>query len=510
MTLIVEDLRVSSASQPILRGISFSLQPGQVLGLVGESGSGKSIALAAIMGLLPSGFKASGRLQLDDKQLLGLPEAALCQVRGKEIGFIFQEPMTALNPLMTIGDQVAEAVAIHDPVGDANAEARDILRQVELGPAIISPSRYPHQLSGGQRQRAATAIAIAAGPQLLLADEPTTALDVITQQGILSLLKRQFSGSNMAMVFVSHDLALVARIADTIAVMKQGEIIETGAADQVLSAPKHPGTQSLLAPPRLAKAAAAISPEPPLLSVKNISVDYGAMRAVDGVHLDVDAGTCAALIGPSGCGKSSLARAVMALHPLSQGEVSLAGERFSAPGYRPKQAQRRDIQIVFQDPFSSFNPRQSVRRILSEPYCLRSDRPSDSALTQALERVGLSGDDLERYPHQFSGGQRQRIAIARALIPQPKLLVLDEAVSALDAPVRAGILGLLAQLQREERLAYLFITHDLGLLEGFADRVYVMDQGRIVESGPAQRILSQPKTRYTKALMQASPHWAAP
>lgn len=510
MILQVQNLSVTRGAKPIVQGATFSVRPGQVLGLVGQSGSGKSILLSAIMGLLPDGFERSGDIKLGDTDVSALGEAAYCSVRGQHIGQVFQEPMTALNPLMTIEAQVAEAIRCHNPKAPAHQIASETLQAVGLDPRVVPFSRYPHALSGGQRQRVATAIALACDPALLLADEPTTALDVITQKGILTLLKQQMDAKKRAMIFVTHDLALVRQIADHVAVMQAGEVVEMGSVEEITNRPKHAYTRQLLSAGKSLPSRTKYQPVQPVLEARNICVDYGATRAVDAASLSIGAGECAALIGPSGCGKSSLGRALLALEPLADGDVVVDGSQFSQPEVSPTQHQRRAIQIVFQDPFSSFNPRKRIRQVLSEVYCLRDDVPTEDALVQALERVGLPASALDRYPHQFSGGERQRIAIARALIPEPQVLVLDEAVSALDAQVRTDILQLLAGLQASQGIAYLFITHDLGLLDGFADSVHVMESGRIVESGPLEDVLNKPHTRYTKALMAASPHWGMP
>jgi len=495
--LKVAGLNLVHRGNPVLRDVSLTVKPGKILGLVGESGSGKSLFLLSLMDLLPAGMQRSGTISLSGGQLR----------RGRDIGLVFQEPMTALNPLMTIQAQVAEVFKIHfnAPRKQALARARDVLARVRLGPEVVDPRSYPHQLSGGQRQRAVIAMAIAAGPKLLLADEPTTALDITTQAEITDLLVSLAREEGCALIFVSHDLPLVASLADDIAILQQGSIVEAGPVQPLLKDLQHPYSKRLFAAAMHKPALKDTPPAKAILEVRGLEVHYGDLPAVNDVSFAVQEGHCSALIGASGCGKSTLARAVLGVEAIKRGEVWVKDAVFAAADQQPSKAQRRDVQIVFQDPYSSFNPRHRVRKILSEPYTLLDDAPDDAALTHALEQVGLTGDALGRYPHQFSGGQRQRIAIARALITRPKVLVLDEAVSALDVSVRADILSLLTQLRREAGLTYLFITHDVGILEGFANTTLVMQAGQIVESGATKDILSSPQTAYTMALTQAQP-----
>ncbi|MEM6832874.1 MAG: dipeptide ABC transporter ATP-binding protein [Sphingomonadales bacterium] len=500
MTLSLEHVRVEGHGEAVVSGVSLCVDPGQVLGLVGESGSGKSMLLSAIMGLLPKGFTASGDITLEGASLNTLSEAEYTALRGGHVGLIFQEPMTALNPLMTIGAQVGEALKIHGQDGLGRVEAA--LSDAGLSPQTVPPSRYPHELSGGQRQRVATAIALACQPKLLLADEPTTALDVITQKSLLEMLKARCAEDGLAMIFVTHDLALVEDIADTIAVMKAGEIVEHGPAREVCASPQHPYTRALWSAAHWHASPASQVASSPVLEVVDMRVRYGQVSAIEDISFAVPEGSCTALIGPSGCGKSTLARAVMGLERDQSGRVLMSGEAFTQP--TPKQ--RRAVQIVFQDPFSSFDPRRRVREILLEPFWAEKQKPERPDLVKVLKAVGLEEDALERFPHAFSGGQRQRIAIARALLAQPKLIILDEAVSGLDASVRAEILALLVSLRQEQGLAYLFITHDLGLLSGFADQVLIMESGRIVERGETKSVLAAPQSRYTQALIEASPH----
>jgi len=513
--LAVRGLGVAIAGRPVLRGVDLTLGRGEVLGLVGESGSGKSLTALAVMGLLPEGARPEGSVRLDGAELLGLPERALCAIRGRRLGMVFQEPMTALNPLMTIGDQVAEGLRLHGGMDLAAARAQARERLDRVGLAAQPLDRWPHQLSGGQRQRVAIAMAIAGRPELLIADEPTSALDVTTQAQILDLLAGLVREEGMGLLLITHDLAVVAGRADRVAVMQEGRVVEQGPAAAVFRAPAHPYTRALLA-------AATHVPEParagdggvPVLSVEAAVRDYrlprrgpfapaGLLRAVDGVSFDVPAGESVGLVGESGCGKSTLARAILGLEPLQGGRIRLGG---AAVGPGMARAVRAAVQVVFQDPFGSFDPRWRVERLVAEPFHL-TGRPRDwrARVARALGEVGIDPGAGRRLIHEFSGGQRQRIAIARALIIRPRLIVLDEAVSALDLRVRARILDLLARLRREHGMAYLFISHDLGVVRTITDRVLVMERGRIVEEGPTRAILTAPAHPYTRRLLAATP-----
>jgi len=527
MTLLaVNGLRLDIARTPILTGIDLAVEKGEILGLIGESGSGKSMTALSVMRLLPEGAHATGRIALDGVDLLVKSEREMCGIRGKDIGMVFQEPMTALDPLKTIGEQVAETVLTHTSTSRAEAAhlARDTLDRVGLSPERFPLDRYPHELSGGQRQRVVIAMAIALRPRLLIADEPTTALDVTTQAQILALLKRLVAEDGMGMIFITHDLAVVAGLADRVAIMRRGEIVETGATATVFRALTHPYTRALFSasshvpdrtpPPPPAPGAA------PVLTVEGVVRDYrlprrtlfrppAHFRAVDGVSLTIERGENVGLVGESGSGKSTLARAIMALEPLQGGAVVLDGETLNAvAGASPKA--RRKMQVVFQDPYGSFDPRQRVARLVTEPFhLLGAEAPigaeRQARIAEALETVGLSAADASKYPHEFSGGQRQRIAIARALIIRPALIILDEAVSALDVAIRAQILDLLAALSSRLKLSYLFISHDLHVVRAITDRVLVMKAGRIVESGPTEQVFRNPRHEYTQQLIAAAP-----
>jgi peptide/nickel transport system ATP-binding protein len=512
--LAISDLRVTLGERPLLEGISLQIAPGEILALTGESGSGKSLTALSVMGLLPLGLTASGRVSFDGTDLLGLPERALCDLRGNRIGKVFQEPMTALNPLQTIGHQIAETLRQHGHPC-ARQETVRLLEKVRLD---VPPERYPHELSGGQRQRVVIAMAIACRPHLLIADEPTTALDVTTQAQILDLLRDLTRDDGMALLLITHDLAVVAGLADRIAVMRAGRIVETGTTPQVLRAPEQSYTQDLLTAARHKAPLPKVTPNEPLLSVDGLSCHYPLPRpspfhprpkftAVNAVRFRIHRGERVGLVGESGCGKSTLTRALLGLHPDTEGTVVLDGTPL--PGAAMPRAARRKIQMVFQDPYGSFDPRHRVSRLLSEPFHLLDNPPSraarETAVAEALQAVGLRPEDAHRHIHAFSGGQRQRLAIARALITKPELLILDEAVSALDVRVRAQILDLLAGLCRDLGLTWLFISHDMSVVRSVADRVMVMRRGEIVESGPTEELYAAPKHPYTRALLAATP-----
>ncbi len=524
MLLGIRNLELSIHRTAILRDIDLQLDAGQVLGLIGESGSGKSMTAFSIMQLLPAGGLLNGAVVLDGNDLLQYSETQMCQLRGNDIGMVFQEPMTALNPLLAIGDQVAETVRIHGNASrrEARAIALDTLRRVELAPETCPPSRYPHELSGGQRQRVVIAMAIALRPKLLIADEPTTALDVTTQAQILKLLRKLVDEDGMGLLLISHDLAVVANTADSIAIMRDGRVLDAAPARTIFTQLRHPYTRALFkasshVPARSDRT--SIDQTSALLVVERVTRDYRLprdsllaprkhFRAVDEVSFEIRRGENVGLVGESGCGKSTLTRAILGLDPIQHGTITLAGEQVQAGTPMPRELRRR-MQVVFQDPYGSFNPRHRVERLITEPFHVLDDPPTGSAridaVCEALESVGLQASDREKYIHEFSGGQRQRVAIARALIIRPQLIILDEAVSALDVSVRAQVLDLLAELSDRFDLSYLFISHDLSVVRSICDRVLVMCAGKLVEEGSAAQIFDQPGHPYTRKLIEAVP-----
>ena len=516
--LSVRNLTVAIGQTQILSGVSFDMAPGETFGLVGESGSGKSMTALAIMGLLPHRSVATGSAHFLGQDLLGLSEKQLTQLRGNDIGMIFQEPMTALNPMQTIGDQVAETLLIHRAASRSAAReaARQKLDRVGLPEDRFPLSLYPHELSGGQRQRVAIAMAIALRPKLLIADEPTTALDVTTQGQILDLLIGLTQDEDMALMLITHDLAVVAGRTTHTAVMQNGKIVEQGETEILFRQRRHDYTRRLFAASSHQPHRRSQSQAEPLLTVDNAVREYilprpsvfaphVRLRAVDGVSLTIHKGESLGLVGESGCGKSTLTRAILGLERLQSGAIGLGGTAVEAGGAMPATLRAR-MQVVFQDPYGSFNPRHRVDRLVAEPFHL-TGAPEDirDRVADALIEVGLKPDDMGKYIHEFSGGQRQRIAIARALIIRPDLIVLDEAVSALDVRVRAQVLDLLARLQESHGLAYLFISHDLSVVRSVTDRVLVMKSGRIVEEGATETVFTRPQQPYTKALIAAAP-----
>lgn len=522
--LEINNLTLSFGNARILRDIDLTIGAGEAVGLVGESGSGKSITSLAAIGLQPDAATLTGEILFDGKNLLKLPEDEMCRIRGREIAMIFQEPMTALNPVKTIGQQIAEGLRFHLGIsrGLADEKVLKLLDRVGLPPSKYSPNRYPHELSGGQRQRVVIAIAIAMNPKLLIADEPTTALDVTTQAVILDLLKELAAEHNSALLLITHDLAVVAQMVERIAVMKDGEIVEHGETLDFFRNMQHPYSKKLLA-------ASAVKPKPaqkrdtsaaPLMQVKDLTRKYRLprksfftppryLKAVNNVNFEIGAGESVGLVGESGCGKSTLARTLLALNKPSEGRVEFLGENLFNLSRGELREKRRNMQVVFQDPYGSFNPRHKVGRLVSEPLQLFKDISKlqrNAKIEEALVNVGLSADDADKYPHEFSGGQRQRIAIARSIITRPKLIVADEPVSALDVSIREQVLDLLNDLGAKQGLAYLFISHDLHVVRAVTDKVLVMHQGRIVEHGATSKVFEQPQHDYTKQLLAATPN----
>ncbi|WP_372610458.1 ABC transporter ATP-binding protein [Aquicoccus sp.] len=519
--LEIEGLDLDIHGEAILKGVSLGVAPGQIVGVIGESGSGKSMTAFSVMQLLPDGAMCRGRVTLNGHEMLALSEQSLCRLRGNEVGMVFQEPMTALNPIQTIGAQVAETILIHDDVSraEAMARAREALERCELPEAKFPLSRYPHELSGGQRQRVVIAMAIALRPKLLIADEPTTALDVTTQAQILRLLRRLVDEDGMGLMLITHDLAVVADMAHEIVIMRHGEVVEAGPTGRVFAEMRHPYTRALFEASGHQPERDETRRDVPLLQVREVVRDYALprtrlfapqehFRAVNRVSFEIAKGESLGLVGESGCGKSTLTRAILGLEEVQSGEILLDGEPVFT-GHRPNREVRRRMQVVFQDPFGSFNPRWKVGPLVTEPFHLLDDPPTgarrDAAIAEALESVGLSAEDRHKYIHEFSGGQRQRIAIARALIIKPELIILDEAVSALDVSIRAQILDLLADLSGRFGLTYLFISHDLSVVRTITDRVMVMQAGEIVEEGPTALVFDAPQHDYTKTLIAAAP-----
>ncbi|MGH6760134.1 MAG: ABC transporter ATP-binding protein [Phyllobacterium sp.] len=525
--LEIENLSLSIGKTPILRDVDLAVQPGEVRALVGESGSGKSMTALTLMRLLPTGALAKGRVHFNGIDILAADEAAMCQLRGDDIGMVFQEPMTALNPVKTIGEQVAEGIRLHTGANrrEAEAQARAILDRVGLPQSRFPLGRYPHELSGGQRQRVVIAIACALKPKLLIADEPTTALDVVLQAQILDLLKDLVDERKMGLLLISHDLAVVADVADTITILRNGQIIESGEAAPVLSRQDHPYTRQLAqasihVPDRSGKKHIAPLDSGPLLRLDDLTRQYPGARkgffsrqpptvTVDKVSLEIHSGQSIALVGQSGCGKSTLARMILALDRPSSGSIEFMGRRIDNLPEEQLRSSRQNMQVVFQDPYGSFDPRHTVERLVAEPLHLLDNQPGKAErhekVRDALVQVGLQPTDIHKYPHEFSGGQRQRLAIARAIITEPRLIVADEPVSALDVSIRAQILDLFADLNSRLGIAYLFITHDLNVARAITDDVLVMYDGRIVERGRTAEILSNPQSGPAQTLVHAAP-----
>ncbi|NLT06336.1 MAG: ABC transporter ATP-binding protein [Solirubrobacterales bacterium] len=525
--LEVRDLAVRFAAEegpPVeaVRGISLEVAPGEVLALVGESGCGKSVTALALTGLLGGGAaRVAGSARLAGRELIGAGDDELRAIRGAEVAMVFQDPLSSLNPVLRVGDQIAEQIRAHGPAGreEARARAAELLDQVGVTPGAERARAYPHELSGGMRQRAMIAMALSCSPRLLIADEPTTALDATVQAQVLALIGELRDATGAGVLLITHDFGVVAELADRVAVMRAGRIVEQGGVEEVFDRPADGYTRRLLAavpradaPPR-----APLEAREPLLELEGLAVAYGggrgriarraARRAVDGVDLTVAAGETVALVGESGSGKSSLARAAARLIDPAAGRVLLGGSDFTRAGRRALAPLRRDLQLVFQDPQGSLNPRRRVGASVALGLRLRGAgrAEADRRARALLERVGLEPAHADRWPHELSGGQRQRVGIARALAPEPRLVVLDEPLSALDVTVRAQILELLDDLQRERGLAYLLISHDLAVVRQVAHRVAVMRDGRIVEQGPAVEVLAAPADPFTAELLAAVP-----
>jgi microcin C transport system ATP-binding protein len=523
--LDVRDLAVSFGSGArtveAVKGVSFDIKRGETLALVGESGSGKSVTALSILQLLayPVAHHPRGSIRFQGKELVGASQRELLQVRGNRVSMIFQEPMTSLNPLHTIERQVNEVLILHKRLSREAARKRtlELLDQVGIPKAVERLGAYPHQLSGGQRQRVMIAMALANEPDLLIADEPTTALDVTIQAQILALLKALQAKYGMALLFITHDLGIVRKVADRVCVMTQGEIVEQGPTAEVFDRPQHPYTRHLLSAEPKGRPVAADPASPEILRLDDLKVYFpikrgvlrhtvGYIKAVDGVSIALREGHTIGLVGESGSGKTTLGLALLRLER-SEGGILFDGKDLQKLSQRDLRPLRRQMQVVFQDPFSSLSPRMSVGEIIGEGLDVHGiGTPAERTrmIDEALREVGLDPAARERYPHEFSGGQRQRIAIARALVLKPRFMVLDEPTSALDMSVQAQIVDLLRDLQQRHRIAYLFISHDLKVVRALADEVVVLRGGKVVERGSAQQVFGQPQTPYTKALIAAA------
>lgn len=546
--LEIKDLRISflrdGNENEVVHGINLSLEKGHTLGIVGESGSGKSVSTMALMRLLPEKkCRISGSILFDGEEILTAKESRMRQIRGSRISMIFQEPMTALNPVQRCGHQVVEMLQLHERVSrrEARRRAISLFKEVMLPrPEKIFDS-YPHEISGGQKQRVMIAMALICNPDLIIADEPTTALDVTVQKTILTLLRQLQQQRNIAIIFITHDLGVINQIADEVAVMYHGDIVEQGPADEILHTPRHPYTQGLLAcrpplhsrPMRLPTVADYLEgsiPDAterptekhtiPLLSIRDLSVTYTlkknllgkplqTLNAVDHISFDIFQGETLGLVGESGCGKTTLGRSLLRLIESSSERLLYKDTPLNTLNAHQMQRLRTKLQIIFQDPYSSLNPRITIGEAIMEPlkvhHLLQSDRQRRERVFELMEQVGLQADWYQRYPHEFSGGQRQRVCIARALVMQPELVVCDESVSALDVSVQAQVLNLLNDLKSHYGFTYLFITHDLSVVKFLSDRIMVMQKGRLVECNTADALFANPNQEYTRHLLDAIP-----
>ena len=511
-------LAVSHNGNQVVKNVSFDVGAGEIVGIVGESGSGKTLATRAIIGLIPPAVRhVGGTISYRGRDVLSLKDRDLRQLRGGEIGVVFQEPMTSLNPSMTIGRQLEEGLILHTKksADERRAAILDMLKRVGLREPERALAAYPHEFSGGMRQRIMLASVMLLKPALLIADEPTTALDAVVQRDVMELMVELTKAEGTAVLLISHDLPMVARYTDRFVVMEKGVIVEQGATADILSAPEHPYTRKLLSslPFRAAPRKLDMS-RTPMVSARNIVVEYpgrkglfrkqAPKRALHGVSVDIHVGEVVALVGGSGSGKTTLGRTIAGLVAQSEGEILFQGRERSADW----RDYRLNCQMVFQDPYSSLDPRMTIQALVEEALRLVPDLDGAAKRKRALEtldEVGLAGDFANRYPHELSGGQRQRVAIARAIARRPKFLIADEPVSALDVTVRAQVLELFSDLQKRYGFSCLFISHDLGVVEQVADRVIVMQDGRIVEQGDRDRIFDQPQEAYTRKLLSAIP-----
>ncbi|MEL6503977.1 MAG: ABC transporter ATP-binding protein [Pseudomonadota bacterium] len=528
--LSVEGLSVELSARhgkvTVVDDLSFSLEPGKTLSIVGESGSGKSMTALAIMGLLPTtGRIAHGSIHFNGQDLTQVDDATLRSIRGNQIGMIFQEPMTSLNPLYTVGEQIAEVLRLHQTLSQSDAWARavELLDAVQIPNAVEKALAYPHEMSGGQRQRVMIAMALACRPQILIADEPTTALDVTVQAEIFELMRNLSDDMGTATILITHDMGVVAEMADDVAVMNGGKCLEYGSVEAVIDRPQHPYTRSLIASvPHLTTETLKGSAQDDvdrdaLLSVRDLQVQFNVkkrfgrkevFRAVKGVSFDLEKGKTLGLVGESGSGKTTTALAVARLVEAQEGHAVLDGKDMLSLSGEELRLARANVQVIFQDPYSSLNPRLRAAAIVREPMDNLGTMPleeRDAHVADLFQKVGLTREQMNLFPHQFSGGQRQRISIARALSTNPALIICDEAVSALDVIIQAQILDLLRDLQDNLGLTYLFISHDLGVVQQMCDEVAVMRHGEIVEFGPRNQIFAAPQQDYTKNLLAAVP-----
>jgi len=546
---LTTSFRVDGGWKSVVRDMSFEIAPRETVAIVGESGSGKSVTSLSIMRLLDKKMsRIEGEVMLGGRNLLSLPEEEMRKVRGKEISMIFQEPMTSLNPIFPIGKQIAEALTVHQNISSsaAKAEVIRLLEKVRIPNATNRFNDYPHQFSGGMRQRVMIAMALASRPKLLIADEPTTALDVTIQGQILDLIKQLQEEEGMSVLFITHDMGVVAEVADRTIVMFRGDVVETGTTDDIFHRGQHPYTRALLsAVPKLGSMKERVLParfpiidiktgesqpavevkdtvsggKTPILSVKDLTTRFdihsgllgrksGAVHAVEKVSFDLSEGETLSLVGESGCGKSTTGRSITRLIEPTSGNVMLDGYEVMQLDKVTLRAMRRSVQMIFQDPFASLDPRMSVGAAIMEPFIehrLGSKQQAREKAADLLEKVGLNPDMMRRFPHEFSGGQRQRVAIARSLMLDPKVIVADEAVSALDVSIKAQVCNLLLDLQQSLNLAFLFISHDMAVVERVSHRVAVMYLGEIVEIGPRAAVFDNPQHPYTKKLMSAVP-----